>query len=105
MNDMVLSPDQIKGFCFYSGENVEELIYKEKGTLYITFNSILLDDPQFGITIGGIIAGHFRDAGFTVNWDGTMRSRIELQDFSWKKVFISDSDQQKWDHWRVFDLF
>jgi tetratricopeptide (TPR) repeat protein len=105
MNDMVLSPDQIKGFCFYSGENVEELIYKEKGTLYITFNSILLDDPQFGITIGGIIAGRFRDAGFTVNWDGTMRSRIELQQFSWKKVFISDSDQQKWDHWRVFDLF
>jgi tetratricopeptide (TPR) repeat protein len=105
MNDMVLSPELIKGFCFYSGENVEELIYKEKGSLFITFNSILLDDPQFGITIGNVIADRLKEQGFRVNWDGTMRSRIEILDFSWKKVFISDEDQQKWDHWRVFDLF
>jgi tetratricopeptide (TPR) repeat protein len=105
MNDMVLSPDQIKGFCFYSGENVEELIYQESGSLHITFNSILLDDPQFGITIGNIIAGRLREQGFLFNWDGTMRSRIEILQFSWKKIFISDGDQQQWDHWRVFDLF
>jgi hypothetical protein len=105
MNDMVLSPELIKGFCFYNGENVEELIYKEKGSLHITFNSILLDDPQFGITIGTIVANRLREKGFQINWDGTMKSRIELLDFSWKKVFISDADQQQWDHWRVFDLF
>jgi tetratricopeptide (TPR) repeat protein len=105
MNDMVLSPEQLKGFCFYSGENVEELIYKENGSLYITFNSILLDDPQFGITIGNIIASRLKDHGFLINWDGTMRSRIEVLRFSWKKVFLSDGDQQQWDHWRVFDLF
>lgn len=105
MNDMVLSPEVIKGFCFYSGENVDELIYREKGTLYITFNSILLDDPQFGVAIGNVIADRLREAGFTVVWDGTMKTRVEIRNFSWKKVFVSDEDQQQWDHWRVFDFF
>jgi tetratricopeptide (TPR) repeat protein len=105
MNDMVLSPEQIRGFCFYSGENVEELIYKEKGTLYITFNNILLDDPESGIAVGQTIVDQLREQGFMVSWDGTMKTRIEIPDFSWKKVFISDGDQQQWDHWRVFDLF
>ena len=105
MDDMVLSPDLVKGFCFYSGENVEELIYQEKGTLYLTFNSILLDDPQFGIDIGLIIVKRLKEHGFTVKWDETMKTRIEICDFSWKKVFLNDGDQQLWDHWRVFDLF
>lgn len=105
MNDMVLSPDQMRGFCFYSGENVDELIYRENGTLHITFNNILLDDLQEGIDVGTIITARLRAKGFDVQWDGTMKTRVDIRNFSWKKVFVSDEDQQKWDHWRVFDLF
>lgn len=105
MNDMVLSPDQMRGFCFYTGENVDDLIYREKGTLHITFNNILLDDRDSGIAIGHTIARRLCEQGFEVEWDGTMKTRISIPGFQWKKVFLSDVDQQRWDHWRVFDLF
>jgi hypothetical protein len=105
MGDMVLSPELIKGFCFYSGENVEKLIYAEASILHIGFNSILVDDTPFAVEIGTTIAKRLRENGFTVEWNGTMESSIQIPDFRWKKVFISDEDQQLWDHWRVFDLF
>lgn len=104
MEDMVLSPELIKGFCFYCGENVDKLIYSE-GTLHIGFNSILIDDSPFAIAIGTTIVQRLRENGFMVEWDGKMGSCIQVLQFQWKKVFISDEDQQLWDHWRVFDLF
>ncbi len=105
MGDMVLSPELIKGFCFYCGENVEKLIYSEAATLHIGFNSILVDDSPYAVMIGTTIVQRLRENGFTVEWNGTMESCIQVQQFRWKKVFISDEDQQLWDHWRVFDLF
>lgn len=105
MEDMVLSPELIKGFCFYCGENVDKLIYSEASGLDIGFNSILVDDTPFAVEIGTTIVQRLRENGFTVEWNGTMESCIQILDFRWKKVFISDEDQQLWDHWRVFDLF
>lgn len=105
MGDMVLSPELIKGFCFYCGENVEKLIYSEGATLHIGFNSILVDDSACAIAIGTTIVQRLRENGFKVEWNGTMESCIYVTQFRWKKVFISDEDQQQWDHWRVFDLF
>ncbi|ASS49190.1 MAG: hypothetical protein A3D31_04325 [Candidatus Fluviicola riflensis] len=104
MEDMVLSPELIKGFCFYCGENVDKLIYSDS-TLHIGFNSILIDDSDFAIAIGTTIVERLREKGFMVEWEGTMESCICVLQFRWKKVFISDEDQQLWDHWRVFDLF
>ncbi|HLP54019.1 MAG TPA: tetratricopeptide repeat protein [Fluviicola sp.] len=104
MEDMVLSPDLIKGFCFYCGENVDKLIYSD-GTLHIGFNSILIDDAPYAVAIGNTIVQRLREKGFVVEWDGKMESCIRVLNFQWKKVFISDEDQQLWDHWRVFDLF
>lgn len=43
------------------------------------------DDDARGIQVGLVIADALRQAGFQVDWDGTMQTRINLPVFDWKR--------------------
>ena len=70
------------GFCFYHGQDVERAIEGEG--VMLAFGD-LADDRQRSIATGQVIAGALRQAGFQVEWDGTVGTRINLPEFDWKR--------------------
>lgn len=70
------------GYCFYHGQDVERAI--EGYGVMLAFGD-LGDDDARGLQVGLVIADALRQAGFQVDWDGTMQTRINLPVFDWKR--------------------
>lgn len=70
------------GYCFYHGQDVERAV--EGHGVMLAFGD-LGDDDARGIQVGLVIADALRQAGFQVDWDGTMQTRINLPVFDWKR--------------------
>lgn len=73
-----------KGFCFYSFEDIEIAIEEE--TLSLVFGDFESDEKK-ALKIGNTIVEALESNGFTVNWDNSLDSPIEITQFIWEKVY------------------
>jgi hypothetical protein len=91
------------GYCYYHGQDLERVI--ETGTLSIGFYGEKEKNDKEAILIGNKVAAALKEAGFTIDWNGSASKRIEIKDFNWQNVFISDDDvEEKWGYARVLQL-
>jgi hypothetical protein len=72
----------IAGYCFYHGQDLERVM--EDGDLHLTFGDILGDDEK-GISIGSRIKHALQAAGFTVVWDGSIKTRLLVKGVKWQR--------------------
>ncbi len=79
----------IVAFCFYHGQDLERVV--DSGELFLTFGDINGDDNK-GANVGRRIQGMLQQAGFSVEWDGTIKTRILIKDMKWQRR--GDDDQQ-----------
>lgn len=82
--DTVLSKHangQFFGYCFYHGQDVERAVIGEGLTL--AYDHIAGDVPD-KIKVATKIQQELEQAGFVLEWDGTVEKRIRLTNFDWK---------------------
>ena len=79
------------GFCFYTFEDVEEAIWDNK--LKITFGDFENNEKK-ALEIGEIAAESLKSEGFSIIWDGTVNSQIEINPFKWDKSFDSEKEYE-----------
>lgn len=97
-----LEDEDIKpiGYCYYHGQDLERVIETE--TLCIGYYGAKENNDKDAIIIGNKIVTALKDAGFNVNWNGAASKRIEVEDFNWQNVFVSEEDtDEKWGYDRV----
>lgn len=87
-----------KGFCFYTFEDVEEAIEDEK--LKITFGDFENSEIK-ALEIGNAVADALKSEDFSIVWDGTINSQIELNPFKWDKSF----DDKEYEIEGAYDIF
>jgi hypothetical protein len=63
----------IEGYCFYHGQELERVM--ESGELWLAFGHLSGEDEP-GVEIGRRIKRAFEAAGFTVEWDGSVKTRL-----------------------------
>lgn len=74
--------DTYRGYCFYHGQDVERAI--EGGGIMLAFGD-MGDDEQASLLIGREIVEALRAAGFAVEWNESVDTRIKLPVFDWKR--------------------
>lgn len=70
------------GYCFFHGQDVERAV--SKGELLIAFDCVK-DRGKTRLEVGKTVREVLRSIGFSVIWDGTAESRIELKNVDWKR--------------------
>lgn len=90
---------QAQGFCFYTFEDVEEAISDE--ILRITFGDFQRSEDA-SLEIGKIVYNQLVGFGFDVEWNGSVNSQIEIQNFKWDKRF---DDEKEYELEGAYDLF
>jgi hypothetical protein len=70
------------GYCCYHGQDLERAV-TSKG-LFLTFGDIHGTDKK-GVEVGTMITRTFEQAGFDVEWDGTINQRIKLNNITWQR--------------------
>ncbi len=73
----------IEGYCFYHGQDLERVM--EDGELCLAFGHVSGEDEK-GVEIGHRIKGAFEVAGFAVEWDGTIKTRLLVKGIKWQVV-------------------
>jgi hypothetical protein len=74
----------VRGYCFYHGQDTERAVQGEG--LFLAFGpSDQKREETDGPAVGRMVAQALTDAGFTVAWNGSFRTRILIPDFDWKK--------------------
>ena len=71
-----------RGYCFYHGQDVDRAI--EGHGVMIAFGD-LDDKNESGLAIGSAVASALRAAGFAVEWNGSIETRINLPAFLWQR--------------------
>jgi hypothetical protein len=72
----------IVGYCYYHGQDLDRVM--ESGDLCLAFGDFLGDDER-GAEIGRRIQRALQDAGFTVEWSGSVRQRILVRSIRWQR--------------------
>ena len=73
-----------EGFCFYHGQDLERVI--DGGELAIGFGDVDGDDAK-GEEIGRRIKSFFEVAGFEVDWNGSIQTRLSVKGIHWQRRF------------------
>lgn len=73
---------RIEGYCFYHGQDLEYVM--KMGDLHLAFGHIS-GKAQPGVEIGRRIKREFEGAGFTVEWDESVGSRLLLKGIRWQR--------------------
>ena len=81
----------LKGFCFYTFEDIEEAIYENK--LKITFGDFENNEDK-ALEIGKIVYQYLNREGFKINWDETINNQIELISFNWDKSYDDEKEYE-----------
>ena len=79
------------GFCFYTFEDIEEAIYE--GRLKIAFGDFENSEDK-ALEIGKIVDQYLKQAGFEINWDGTINNQIEIIPFNWDKDYNDEKEYE-----------
>ena len=72
----------IKGYCFYHGQDLERAV-KGEG-LWLAFGCFAADEGR-GVDIGRRVVTAAEVEGFNTKWDGTVATRILLQNIHWQR--------------------
>ncbi|WP_033920081.1 DUF6891 domain-containing protein [Sphingomonas sp. 37zxx] len=70
------------GYCFFHGQDVEGAI--DGAPLHIAFGSLDTEAAN-GLAVGNAVCAALREAGFTVEWDGTAGQRMALPSIQWQR--------------------
>lgn len=76
----------IVGYCFYHGQDLERAVIGEG--VMLTFGDILGTD-EVGLKIGETIAQVLTNHGFNVEWDHSIKKRINIPEFVWRKRSVN----------------
>lgn len=87
-----------EGFCFYTFEDIEESIWDSK--LKITFGDFENNELK-ALEIGMIVAEYLKE-NFSIDWDETVNSQIEINPFIWDKSFDC---QKEYEIEGAYDIF
>ena len=90
---------QAQGFCFYTFEDVEEAINDK--ILRITFGDFQRSEDK-SLEVGKTVYSQLMESGFDVEWNGSVNSQIEIQNFQWDKKF---DDEKEYEIEGAYDLF
>lgn len=71
-----------RGYCFYHGQDLESAIHG--GGLYLAFGDVHGTD-EVGVQIGALIQRLLTEAGFPVEWDGSIKMRLNIPVLDWKR--------------------
>jgi hypothetical protein len=72
----------IVGYCFYHGQDLERVM--ESGELWLTYGDILGEDEK-GVEIGRRIKHALEGVSFTVEWDGSIKTRLLVKGIKWQR--------------------
>ncbi len=70
------------GYCFYHGQDVDRAV--EGHGVMIAFGD-LKDDPERSLAVGQQVAAALQVAGFALEWNRTIDSRIDIPVFEWQR--------------------
>jgi len=82
---------QAEGFCFYTFEDVEDVIFDRK--LKITFSDFDNDECK-ALEIGKTVSKYLKDENFTIEWDESVNNQIEINPFIWDKSYDSEKEYE-----------
>lgn len=80
------APDKsrIEGYCFYHWQDLERAVAGDG--LYLAFGPTNpREEESRGPAVGNIVASTLQDAGFDVDWDGSLKTRILIPQIDWKR--------------------
>ncbi len=72
----------VTGYVFYHAQDTESALYH--GALYLAFGAVEKGKAAT-LTVAQRAAAVLREAGFTVEWNGSVKQRISLTGLDWKK--------------------
>jgi hypothetical protein len=72
----------ITGLCFYTTQDMEGAM--EGGGLWLAYGHVSGDGRKGG-AVGRLLRDACEDAGFEVEWDGSVRTRLLLKNFRWRR--------------------
>ncbi|MFH6998552.1 DUF6891 domain-containing protein [Flavobacterium sp. FlaQc-57] len=91
------------GYCFYHERDLLRVIALENSGLQISFQKIDNYQDIVTINVGRKIVEVLNKNNFTVVWDESSTSKIEIQNFKWQYIFgMNNRDLQ--DYGAVVDL-
>jgi hypothetical protein len=70
------------GHCFFTTQDQKGAL--ERSGMYIGFGHLSGDDAR-GVAVGHRLRAALEAEGFSVEWDGTIQSRILVQGFRWQR--------------------
>lgn len=70
------------GFCFYHGQDVERAV--DGGGLLLAFGDLQGDD-EASAAVGRTVAAALRKADFSIEWNGSVKTRIDLPSIDWRR--------------------
>ena len=86
------------GYCFYHTQDLERAIGTEKN-LFLAFDSYNRED-ELAKQVADKIIEVLKKNGFSVKWNGSLETRIEISDIDWKKTV----DNIDYNYNRVFEI-
>lgn len=72
----------VSGYIFYHEQDTESVV--ETGKLYLAFGAVEGGEAA-ELAVAQRSVAVLREAGFTVNWNGSVKQRISLTGLDWKK--------------------
>ncbi len=88
-----------EGFCFYTFEDIEDAILDDR--LKITFGDFENDEEK-ALEIGKTVFESLKEENFSINWDETINSQIEIDPFKWDKSYNEDEEYEIEGAYEVF---
>jgi hypothetical protein len=79
----------INGYCFYTHQDMEGAMEGDDGGMRLAFGSFS-NNASEGVDVGRITQQVLTESGFTVEWNGTIDSRLLLRGFQWQRRSPND---------------
>jgi hypothetical protein len=92
-----------KGYCFYHEQDLERVIDPEQNNLLIAFQKVDNSDDKITLEVGKLVTETLKKNGFEVNWNEDVNKKIEISNFTWRKIF-NEKDEDLLDYNRVLDI-
>lgn len=70
------------GYCFYHGQDVDRAV--DGAGLMLAFDHVEGDVPD-KLRVGVTVREELEKVGFSLDWDGTVKRRIDIPSFDWKR--------------------
>lgn len=79
---------KVVGCCFYTEQDLGHILHGDSTLLYLSFGNYF--EKPTAKEVGQIIVDELKSAGFCVQWDGTVETKIGIKHFKWDKYYSDD---------------